>query len=96
MVGRLRLYVVLAVVLGGLAAGSYAIAAELGGGRHDPPQSRQFKAHLNGYQETPAVSSTGSGEFRARLVEPTKLHYVFRYRGLEGGASPVPQCVGHR
>lgn len=86
MVGRLRLYAVLAVVLGGLAAGSYAVAAELGG-RHEPPQSKRFEARLNGYQETPAVSSTGSGVFRARLVEPTKLHYVFTYRGLEGGAS---------
>jgi hypothetical protein len=86
MVGRLRLYAVVAVVLGGLAAGSYAIAAELGG-RHEPPQSKEFKARLNGYQETPAVSSTGFGTFRAKLVEPTRLHYVFRYEGLEGGTS---------
>ena len=86
MVRRLRLYAVAAVVLGGLTAGSYAIAAELGG-RHEPPQSRHFKAQLNGYQETPAVSSTGFGTFRAKLVEPTRLHYVFRYEGLEGGTS---------
>lgn len=87
MVRRLRLYVVVAVVLGGLTAGSYAIAAGLGGGRHEPPQSREFKARLNGYQETPAVSSTGSGELRAKLVGPTTLHYVFTYRALEGGTS---------
>ena len=61
MVRRLRLYAVVAVVLGGLTAGSYAIAAGFGG-RHEPPQSSEFKAQLNGYQETPAVSSTGSGE----------------------------------
>jgi hypothetical protein len=86
MVRRLRLYVVVAVVLGGLTAGSYAIAAGLGG-RHEPPQSKNFKARLNGYQETPAVSSTGSGELRAKLVGPTTLHYVFTYRALEGGTS---------
>ena len=86
MVRRLRLYAVVAVVLGGLTAGSYAIAAGFGG-RHEPPQSSEFKAQLNGYQETPAVSSTGSGELRARLVEPTRLHYIFTYEELEGGTS---------
>jgi hypothetical protein len=86
MVRRLRVYAVAAVVLGGLTAGSYAIAAELGG-RHEPPQSRHFKAQLNGYQETPAVSSTGFGQLRAKLVGPTTLHYIFTYQGLEGGTS---------
>jgi hypothetical protein len=76
-------------MLVGLAAVSFAVAAK---GlrplmRHDPPAATEFKAKLFGYQETPSVSSTGIGEFRATLVEPTKLHYVFRYQDLEGGTS---------
>ncbi len=35
----------------------------------------------------PAVSSTGEGTFRVRLVEEDKLHFVFEYSGLEGGNS---------
>ena len=88
MVLKRRRYVLAAAVLVGLGVGSYAVAGALSPlHRGDPPNSRQFRAHLNGYQETPAVSSTGVGEFRARLVEPGKLHFVFRYAGLEGGSS---------
>jgi len=89
MVGKRRRYVLAAALFVGLAAVSFAVAAK---GlkplhRHDPPNSKEFRAQLNGYQETPSVSSTGVGEFRAKLVEPEKLHYVFRYQDLEGGAS---------
>jgi CHRD domain len=89
MVRRLRLWVVAAVVLGGLAAGSYAVAGTLDKGPKPPkvPDSKQFRAHLTGYQETPSISSTGFGEFQATLVEDQKLHYVFQYENLEGGAS---------
>jgi|SRR5438034_3260665 len=81
-------YVFAVAVLAGLAAGSYAVAGGVGPlHRGHPPNTKMFKARLNGYQETPAVSSTGVGEFRATLVEPEKLHFVFRYAGLEGGTS---------
>ena len=47
-----------------------------------------FKADLDGYQETPAVSSTGTGEFRAHVnKEKTKIEFEFIYAGLEGGNS---------
>ena len=83
---RHRRYVLVVALVAGLAAGSYALA---GMGLHgkEPPRSKTFTAHLNGYQETPSVSSTGVGEFRAWLVEPEKIHYVFRYANLEGGTS---------
>jgi hypothetical protein len=88
MVLKRRRYVLAAAVLVGLGVGSYAVAGALSPlHRGDPPNSKEFKAHLNGYQEVPSVSTTGVGEFRARLVEPEKLHYVFRYAGLEGGNS---------
>jgi hypothetical protein len=35
----------------------------------------------------PSVSSTGVGDFTAKLVDATTIHYVFRYAGLEGGNS---------
>ena len=68
------------------AIGSYAVA----GPRDGPgkvPDSKKFDARLNGFQETPSISSTGFGNFEAELVNPTKLHYVFTYGGLEGGTS---------
>ncbi len=76
--------VALAVVV--LAAATMVSVAAFGG-LIDPPNTRDFKAHLNGYQETPSVSSTGWGEFRAKLVDANTLHYVFTYGGLEGGNS---------
>jgi hypothetical protein len=89
MVRKRRLYVLGAAVVVGLAAGSYAVASKGLGPLHHghPPNATQFHARLNGYQETPSVSSTGVGDFRATLVAPDKLHYVFRYSGLEGGNS---------
>jgi len=86
MVRRLRLFIVAAVAVGALAAGSYAIAGKIDGPQ-EPPQTTHFKAVLNGYQENPAVASTGFGTFEATLVDDTTLHYVFTYGGLEGGNS---------
>ena len=86
MIGR-RLGISLAVASFVLfAIGSYAVA----GPRDSPgkvPDSKKFEARLNGFQETPSVSTTGFGNFEAELVEPTKLHFVFHYEGLEGGTS---------
>ena len=86
MIGR-RLGISLAVASFVLfAIGSYAVA----GPRDSPgdvPQTKKFEARLNGFQETPSVSSTGFGNFEAELVEPMKLHFVFHYEGLEGGNS---------
>jgi CHRD domain-containing protein len=81
-----RMYVVAAAAVSALTLGSYALAAAVGG-RTDAQQTGSFRANLTGYQETPAVSSTGSGHFRASRVEDEKLHYVFTYEDLEGGAS---------
>ena len=82
----IRALVVIAAVAGVVAGGAYAVSAAVQG-PGEPPQTKDFKAELNGYQETPAVSSTGFGEFRAKLVDDTTLHYVFTYGGLEGGNS---------
>jgi hypothetical protein len=42
-----------------------------------------FKARLYGFNEVPAVSSTGSGEFTARIREDA-VDWALSYEGLEG------------
>lgn len=48
-------------------------------------RQRYFTASLDGYEEVPAVSSTGHGRFQAKL-EPgdTSLTYELTYSDLEG------------
>ena len=45
----------------------------------------QFGARLNGYQETPAISTQADGEFRARLRDSNTIEFELRYADLEGG-----------
>ncbi len=46
------------------------------------------RAVLNGYQETPSVSTTGHGSFTARIDDQAMVvEYELRYTGLEGGAA---------
>ena len=68
---------VVAVVIGVLGVGSYAIA---GGG------SKTFKGSpLNGYEENPDISTVATGSFEAKLSKDgTSLHYKLSYSGLEG------------
>lgn len=47
--------------------------------------SRSVSARLSGLQETPAVSTTASGEFRGRINNSdSELAYELEYTGLEG------------
>jgi hypothetical protein len=67
----------LAVVIGLLGVGSYAIA---GGG------TKNFNGSLEGYQENVDVSTGASGSFEAQLSnDGTSLHYELSYSGIEGG-----------
>lgn len=46
---------------------------------------RQMKTKLSGFEEVPAVSSTGRGEFQARFEhDESALEYTLRYEDLEG------------
>jgi hypothetical protein len=48
-------------------------------------RSRSLRATLDGFQETPAVSTAASGRFRARLsYDDSFFEYELRYRDLEG------------
>jgi hypothetical protein len=72
-----RRRVQLAAVVAVLGLLGVVAAAVAGGG------SRDVREHLRGYEEVPAVSSTGSGEFRARIRD-TAIEYRLTYRDLEG------------
>ncbi|MGI9113317.1 MAG: CHRD domain-containing protein [Gaiellaceae bacterium] len=64
-----------------LGLGSFALAD---GG------SKKASGKLIGYQEVPSVSSRGSGEFEAKIVDNSTIEYKLSYRDLE---APVQQ--GH-
>ena len=51
----------------------------------DRDNGGQFRARLNGYQETPAISTQATGEFRARLRDSNTIEFELRYANLEGG-----------
>ena len=52
-----------------------------------PALAETRKAELDGFQEVPAISSTGSGEFRARISQDdSTIEFELSYSGLEGTA----------
>ena len=47
-------------------------------------QKRDFETDLLGYEEVPAVSTTGGGQMEAEISrDGTEIRYVLRYRNLE-------------
>lgn len=62
-----------------IACVAYASAAGAG------DQANHLKARLDGYQEVPSVSSTGSGTLDLRIDEQTEtIEYELTYQNLEG------------
>ena len=53
------------------------------------------KAKLNGFQETPSISTTGHGSFRAR-VRSDGIHYTLKYADLETDAAVAHIHFGQR
>jgi hypothetical protein len=62
-----------------------------------PQVSRQIQVILTGYEEVPAVSTTGNGEFRARIfnapdpftisVGETRVEYELTYNNIQGNVT---------
>jgi hypothetical protein len=75
-------------LLGGLALTSLLCTAS--GVWADDDDRNQFKARLQGFQETPAISSTGRGEFTARIRDDA-IDWELSYEGLEG----TPTTAAH-
>lgn len=67
-------------VVAAIVAGSFIASAQ--------GQERSFRAKLTGYNEVPAVSTTGTGEFRLS-VDPgdSSLSYELQYQNLEGATT---------
>lgn len=69
-------------VLGGLAVTSLICAASAVWA-DDDNERNSFKTRLKGFTEVPAVSSTGRGEFTARIRGDT-IEWTLSYEALEG------------
>ena len=68
-------------MLGSLVLGAVVLAAPV------PGHAQTVHASLSGYQEVPAISSTGSGSFRAKIDEAAgTIHWELSYNGLEADA----------
>jgi hypothetical protein len=54
----------------------------------DESERRSFKAELKGFEEPPSISSTGSGEFRARISQDdSSIEFELTYEDLEGATT---------
>lgn len=70
-------------MLAGLAMSSLLCAASASWA--DDGGHKKFKAQLHGYNEPPSVSSTGSGEFRAKVGhDGASFEYDLSFQDLEG------------
>ncbi len=67
-------------------------------GEDEPERERRgLFASLNGFQEVPAVVSSGRGSFRARVrSDRTEIHYRLRYGRLEGEVTQAHIHIGQR
>ncbi len=70
-----------------LGLGSFALADS---------GSKNANGKLIGYQEVPSVSSRGSGEFEARIVDNSKIEYRLSYRDLEAAVQQAHIHFGQR
>jgi hypothetical protein len=68
-------------VLAGLAVTSLFY---VGSGVWADDDRDQFKARLRGFNEVPAISSTGTGQFRARIIGENSIEFELTYQNLEG------------
>jgi hypothetical protein len=68
----------------GIAAVIASVALAVGAAIATAGLTPEVGARLTGYQEVPAISTTGSGEFKAD-IRPHSVHYRLRYGDLEGG-----------
>ncbi len=58
---------------------------------------RSFRTLLRGFEEPPAVSSTGEGEFRAHVnAARTAFTYALSYSGLEGEVTQAHIHLGQK
>jgi hypothetical protein len=84
--------VVLTSLLLGLAlVAVLVVSTALAGGGN----GKGGKAKLNGWQETPAIFTDGSGSFRA-MIQSDGIHYTLRYEDLGSNAAVAHIHFGQR
>ena len=77
---RLRVKLFIAIAIAGVL-GAATVAGAWG-------DSRRFSEALTGYEETPALSTPGVGEFHARINhDATAIQYSLSFSGLESNAT---------
>ena len=77
-----------AVVVGALGIGSYALAGPDDGGQ---------LTRMESYFEVPSISSTGQGEFRAKIDEKNQtIEYTLTWENLEVSATQAHIHLGQR
>jgi hypothetical protein len=81
------------VLTGSLAVALLVAIAASAAVAHDGNGKR--KASLNGFQETPSISTTGHGSFRTH-VRSDGIHYTLRYTALENDAAVAHIHFGQR
>ena len=88
MSSRRWLYTAAMTAVAVLAGASYAIAADPNVTADNNKRERVHADTLNGYQETPGVSTTGFGTFEAIVDDETQtITYTLTYAGLQGLAT---------
>jgi len=75
----------MAVTVGGVTAAASSAADGGGGGS-------RMRATLKGFEEVPAVSTTGKGSFTARRISGDVFEYKLTYSGLQ---APITQSHIH-
>jgi CHRD domain len=87
MKGRLKWAVGVAVLAGAAAVGTVAVA---GGGK-------EVREDLTGYEEVPAISTTGNGSFKAKIDRNgQQISYRLSYAELEGTVTQAHIHIGQR
>ena len=74
-----------------------ALASGLALADKDDDGDRQVRARLSGFQEVPVVSTTGSGEFKARINKQTgEIEYEFSSTDMQGTVTQAHIHLGQR
>jgi hypothetical protein len=72
------------LLVGALVVAGTSLARGDGKTSASDHKGNSTRAYLDGYQETPSVSTAASGDFSAQ-IDATTIRFTLRWTGLEGG-----------
>ena len=82
------------VIIFGVLTISAVAFADRGKGKGNG-NGKNFSARLNGWQEDPSQVTTGTGRFRATIVNPTRIDFTLSYEDLETVAPANTVLAAH-